>query len=216
MTTSAESTSISAGLRAATAVAHERAESATFVDDLLSGRADLDACRQLPGQLYFVYQALETTGDALATDPIAGAVVDERLRRVPALLADLAALGVDPDALRPLPAVARYAAAIESTRDDPARFVAHHYTRYLGDLSGGQVVAHRMRLHYGLGDDAVNFYRFDGIDKLKRYKDSYRDRLDALDIDDAARDRLLAEAVRAFEYNEAMFADLSVGESRPA
>nr|EMP11580.2 heme oxygenase [Gordonia sp. NB41Y] len=174
----------------------------------MSGRLDVAAYARLTGQLYFVYRALEEVGDELAGDPVVDAVHDEILRRVPRLRADLAALGVDADAVTPLPAVSRYVDAIEATRDDPARYVAHHYTRYLGDLSGGQVVAHKMRQNYGVGDEALSFYDFD-IDKLKRYKDAYRDSLDALPIDDAAVERLLAEAVDAFGHNQALFGDLS-------
>lgn len=200
---------VSERLRSATAVAHEQAEHAPFIDDLMSGRLDADAYRRLAEQLLFVYQALEDVGDHLAGDPVADAVGDERLRRVPRLRADLVALGGDPDALEPLPAVAAYVAAIEATRTNPARYVAHHYTRYLGDLSGGQVVAHRMRLHYGIDDAALTFYDFD-IEKLKRYKDAYRDRLDAIDLDTDGIDQLVSEAVEAFGHNQALFADLGV------
>ncbi|MDL9944339.1 biliverdin-producing heme oxygenase [Gordonia sp. ABSL11-1] len=200
---------LSEDLRAATAVAHDRAERATFVDDLMSGRLDASGYRRMAAQLYFVYRALEEVGDDLADDPVAGPVVDERLRRVPRLSADLVALGLDPDAATPLPGVAAYVAAIEATRTDPARFVAHHYTRYLGDLSGGQVIRSRMKLHYGLTDEMLTFYVFDGIDKLKRYKDAYRATLDGLPLDDDQARAVIDEAVAAFEHNERLFAELA-------
>lgn len=210
-------TTISAGLRAATAVAHERAERSTFVADLMSGDLDADAYARMAAQLYFVYRALEQAGDALGEDsttaPVVAGIIDERFRRLPRLTADLEALGVDPTSVSPLPSVARYVEAIMSSRTDPARFVAHHYTRYLGDLSGGQVIRSRMKLHYGLTDETLSFYVFDGIEKLKRFKDDYRVALDALPFDDAARERLLDEAVRAFEFNEALFADLDGEQS---
>ncbi|MAU84609.1 biliverdin-producing heme oxygenase [Gordonia sp. Z-3] len=201
--------SVSAGLRSATAVAHDRAERAHFVDDLMSGRLDAAGYLRMAVQLYFIYRALESVGDELSGEEVAGAVVDERLRRLPRLTADLAALGVDPTTITPLPGVTAYVAAIERTRTDPVRFVAHHYTRYLGDLSGGQVIRSRMKLHYGLTDDALSFYVFDEIDKLKRYKDTYRDTLDGLPLDDHQVRILLDEAVRAFEHNEQMFAELA-------
>ena len=108
MTTSQLPATISERLRAATAVAHQQAESARFVDDLMSGRLDGAQYTRLAVQLYFVYCALEEVGDHLADDPVAAAVVDERLRRLPRLRADLAALGIDPDTVAPLPAVQRY------------------------------------------------------------------------------------------------------------
>ncbi|WP_238419843.1 heme oxygenase (biliverdin-producing) [Gordonia sp. 'Campus'] len=203
-----ERPSISARLRSATAAAHERAEHAPFIDDLMSGRLDTFEYQRLAVQLYFVYEALENVGAHLAGDPVADAVLDEKLLRVPRLGADLASFGIDPRSATPLPAVARYVAAIESTRTDPARFVAHHYTRYLGDLSGGQVVAHRMREHYGVESTGLSFYSFDGIDKLKRYKDAYRSRVDELPLDDEAVERMIDEAVAAFDHNQAVFEDL--------
>ena len=200
--------SISERLSSATAVAHERAEHAPFIDDLMSGRLDSGEYQRLAVQLYFVYEALERVGADLAGDPVADAVLDPKLLRLQRLGADLASFGIDPSQSTPLPAVARYVTAIESTRDDPARYVAHHYTRYLGDLSGGQVVAHRMREHYGVDDAALTFYSFDEIDKLKRYKDAYRARLDALPLDAKSIDRLVAEAIAAFDHNQAVFGDL--------
>lgn len=209
--TLALSGALSEDLKEATAVAHERAETSVFIDELLSGRLGAEDFGRLTGQLYFIYSALEATGDALADDPVAGAIVDERLRRVPSLIADLQSLGADPAELTPLPEVADYVAAIESSVDDPARYVAHHYTRYLGDLSGGQVLAHKMREHYGLGPDTLSFYNFAAIEKIKPYRDGYRERLDTLPLDAPARRRLLDEAVEAFRHNEAMFAALDRG-----
>ncbi|MEE3852382.1 biliverdin-producing heme oxygenase [Gordonia sp. LSe1-13] len=205
----AASGSVSESLRSATAEAHDRAERATFVDDLMSGRLDAAGYRRMAAQLYFIYRALESVGDELAGDAVAGPVVDERLRRLPRLTADLTALGIDPDGVAPLPGVAGYVAAIEATRTDPARFVAHHYTRYLGDLSGGQVIRSRMKLHYGLTDETLSFYVFDEIDKLKRYKDGYRETLDRLPLDAEQMRALIDEAVEAFEHNERMFAELA-------
>ena len=82
---------------------------------------------------------------------------------------------------------------------------AHHYVRYLGDLSGGQVIGRMMQRHYGVSDECVTFYRFAEIPKTKPYKDNYRAALDALPIDAADRERLLAEATDAFLLNLNLF-----------
>ncbi|MFW0791751.1 heme oxygenase (biliverdin-producing) [Gordonia sp. CPCC 205333] len=201
-------TAVSDRLRQATSAAHENAERSAFVESLMSGELDARAYGRLAAQLYYVYRALESTGDELRDDPVAGGFHDEKLRRLPSLTGDLAALGVDFSAVEPLPSTTAYVDAIAASVDDPVRYVAHHYTRYLGDLSGGQVVAHRLREHYSVGDDALTFFKFAGIDKLKRYKDAYRDRLDGLTLDEREIDRLTAEAVRAFEFNSALFAEL--------
>lgn len=201
--------SISARLRAATAAAHERAEGSAFVEQLLAGRLDIDAYRAMAAQLYFIYDALEVVGDGFVGDRVGGAVHDERLRRTPRLREDLAELGVAAHDTTVLTSTAAYVARIRETADDPVGFVAHHYTRYLGDLSGGQVIRSRMKVHYGITDAALSFYVFDGIEKLKRFKDDYRATLDGLALGEADIVRLLDEAVLAFEFNEALFVDLA-------
>ena len=61
-----------------------------------------------------------------------------------------------------------------------ALLVAHHYTRYLGDLSGGQAIGRILDRTFELDGQGVAFYDFPEIEKPKLYKDGYRARLDAL------------------------------------
>ncbi|MTV25220.1 biliverdin-producing heme oxygenase [Nitriliruptoraceae bacterium ZYF776] len=200
-----------AALRAATAEAHERAESTRFVADLMEGRLEVDAYAGLLGQLRHVYAALESVGDGLATDPVAGPFVDEDLRRLAHLERDLTDLvgGDWPAAATPRPATARYVARLREVADWPGGFVAHHYTRYLGDLAGGQAIRAAVRRHYGLeGDVGTRFFVFDRIEKPKVWRDAYRARLDALPLDADERTRVAAEAVHAFELNTELFLDL--------
>ncbi|WP_395110079.1 biliverdin-producing heme oxygenase, partial [Actinomadura sp. SCN-SB] len=103
----------------------------------------------------------------------------------------------------------RYCARLrEVCFDWPGGFVAHHYTRYLGDLSGGQYIGVQVRKNLGLaaGDDGVRFYRFPG--EPKSYKDRYRALLDDAPWDRAERARIIAEVKRAYRLNAAVTADL--------
>ncbi|PRQ10408.1 heme oxygenase [Corynebacterium sp. 13CS0277] len=204
---------LSQALRTSTAAAHERAEHSTFMDDLLGGRLDVAAFVALQEQSWLFYTALERAARAVASDPLAADIVDPRLERVAALEADLDYLHGDGSwrqRVRALPATAAYVARLEeiaATRD-AARLVAHHYVRYLGDLSGGQVIGRMMQRHYGVADEAVSFYRFADIPKVKPYKDDYRAHLDALPLSYADRQRLLAEASDAFLFNLQVFTAL--------
>lgn len=196
-------------LRISTTQVHDEAEHSTFMADLLAGRADREAFVRLTEQLALVYAALEDVVDAHADDPVVAAVDDRRLRRLPALAADLDALRGPGwrDDLTPLPATGAYVERLRGCAGDPARLVAHHYTRYLGDLSGGQVIPTMLTRHYGV-EEGLSFYRFDELGKIKPYKDAYRAALDALPLDAAARARAADEAVEAFRRNTALFADL--------
>ena len=60
--------------------------------------------------------------------------------------------------------------------DTPGRwaggFVAHHYTRYLGDLSGGQAIGRLMKRHFGFETNGILFYLFDQIADPKAFKET--------------------------------------------
>lgn len=88
-------------------------------------------------------------------------------------------------------------------REDPVLLVAHAYTRYMGDLSGGQVlrkVAQRA-LKLPPTGEGVKFYQFDAIHSAKAFKQLYRSRMNELDLDMDTKRRLVEEAVRAFQFN---------------
>ncbi|MCB0889873.1 MAG: biliverdin-producing heme oxygenase, partial [Nocardioidaceae bacterium] len=88
-------------------------------------------------------------------------------------------------------------------------FVAHHYTRYLGDLSGGQAIGAILSREYGLSGSGVEFYAFPEIAKPKLYKDAYRERLDALALTSEEKHAVVEEVKVAFSLNQALFAELS-------
>ena len=58
---------------------------------------------------------------------------------------------------------------------DPALLIAHHYTRYLGDLSGGQTLRRCAVRHFGLDKNStqgVAFYCFPDIPSPKDFKNA--------------------------------------------
>ncbi|AOT58611.1 MULTISPECIES: biliverdin-producing heme oxygenase [Streptomyces] len=218
MDASATATPFSTLIRTASHDAHTEAETSTFMGDLLGGRLGLDAFARYTEQLWFVYRALEEAADGLADDPVAGPFIRPELLRTAELERDLAHL-MGPgwrERVSPLPATAAYAARVEEcARTWPAGYVAHHYTRYLGDLSGGQVIRDRAERRWGFArkGDGVRFYVFDAIDNPAAFKRDYRALLDAVDADDLERQRIVDECRRAFAFNTAVFREL--GEEYP-
>ncbi|MDP9801273.1 heme oxygenase [Arcanobacterium wilhelmae] len=204
-----ENLSLAGAMRAATATAHNEAEHTTFMEDLVSGNAPKEAWGELSLQMLYVYRALETAARKHAEHPVLAPIFDERLERLAAIEQDLAALGLTERAADPASQLASTRAYVEAIENaTPGALVAHHYVRYLGDLSGGQIIATMLRRNYGLGDDVLNFYSFPGIDKPKVFKDEYRAALDALPADEAARAEIIDNAVQAFHYNQAVFVEL--------
>ena len=198
-------------LRESTRDVHERAHHSEFMDALFDGELTLAGYARLAAQYHFVYQAIEEAGDALRGDPVAAPFVFEELRRGPALEADLAfLLGEDWAAqLEPVPATEAYVRRIRAVAADwPGGYVAHHYTRYLGDLAGGQAVRSLLKRHYGVEGPGALFYSFD-IANVPAFRKRYRAELDAAPWDEAEQRRIVTETRVAFECNIAVLADLA-------
>ena len=89
--------------------------------------------------------------------------------------------------------------------------LAHQYTRYMGDLSGGQVIKRILMKALNLSDDGgLKFYEFEHVRNKKAFKDKYRSSLDALQLDKDTADRLVEESIKSFELNIELFDELGV------
>ncbi|MBH0776391.1 biliverdin-producing heme oxygenase [Nocardia bovistercoris] len=201
-------------IRSATEQQHAEAENSSFITDMLGGGLGIASYRRYTTQLWFIYRALESRWDALANDPVAAPFIRPELARTAALERDLAhLLGPRWRAdIAALPATAAYAARIEEcARDWPAGYIAHHYTRYLGDLSGGQVIRGAAEKLWDLPrrGDGVRFYVFEDIANPAAFKREYRALLDELTVDELELRRVLDEGRRAFALNTAVFAELA-------
>ncbi|MFD8128794.1 biliverdin-producing heme oxygenase [Streptomyces mirabilis] len=211
-------TAFSTLIRTASHEQHMEAETSTFMSDLLGGRLGVEAYGRYTEQLWFVYEALEADAERLASDPVAGPFIRPELLRRGALERDLTHLrGVDWRAtLTALPATEAYAARVaECAREWPGGYVAHHYTRYLGDLSGGQIIRDKAEQTWGFArkGDGVRFYVFEDIGNPAAFKRGYRELLDGVRADELERQRIVAECRRAFALNTAVFHAL--GEEFP-
>ncbi|NJP67443.1 heme oxygenase (biliverdin-producing) [Streptomyces spiramenti] len=213
-------TPFSTQIREASHQQHTEAENSSFMSDLLGGGLGVEAFRLYTEQLWFVYRALEAPTAQLAADPVAGPFVRPELARVAELERDLDHMHGSAawrDEVRPLPATAAYAERITETATGwTGGYVAHHYTRYLGDLSGGQVIRSIAEKTWGFEPkgDGVRFYVFEGIGNPAAFKREYRTLLDAVPGDDAERLRIVEECKRAFSLNSAVFQDLGAATSR--
>lgn len=198
-------------LREVTQEDHTAAETSTFISTLMGGERSGRDYTWLISQYSYIYGALETEVRAQASDPAVTAIFDMSLERGAQIEADLMVLlpayGFHslPAAL---PATVAYVNAIHAAAKEPARLVAHHYLRYLGDLSGGLAIGRLVARHYEIGAEALNMWNFEQVSKPKLYKDAYRAKLDEYGADPERAEALLDEAKRGFQWNKAMFDDL--------
>ncbi len=195
---------------------HEDSAGANFMSDLMKGLGTREDYVALVAQHYFLYEALESAQASFSHDATASEFISGKLTRLPALEADMAYLAGPAwrDSFAPVSATERYVERIEKVAAEgwAGGFIAHHYTRYLGDLSGGQAISRIMQRLYGLDTDGVRFYEFDQIDSPKQFKEAYRDALDSVGWDAAERERVIDEVLAAYRLNTEVFVDLAAAK----
>ena len=210
----------SQALRERTWTNHGDSEGATFMKDLMTGKGTREDYVALVAQHYFIYAAIEAAAERFAGDPVAAPFITPQLTRLPAIEDDLEFLiGADwRQQITPLATTERYVDRVNEVAADgwAGGFIAHHYTRYLGDLSGGQVIRTLMQRQFGFDTNGVGFYLFDQIAKPKEFKETYRDQLDAVSWDAAESDRVIDEVVTAYRFNTELFVDLSEAKATAA
>ena len=201
-------------LRAATGAAHQDAEDAPFVAELLAGTLTLAGYLGMLRSLHAIYLALEQQLELHALEASIAAIAamtKERLARAAAIALDLEELA-GPAWQKSLPlepaAKSQYIARIQQAGDtEPVLLVAHAYVRYLGDLSGGQLmrraVAPILGSHAGT---AIRFYEFGEPSAVRQLKTQFRDGLNDIP---AASEAIVAEALLAFEMHRLLFDQLA-------
>lgn len=199
---------LSTELRARTAAAHACAEDSPFLTALAGGRVTASGLAALLSRLAPVYEALEEATASWTGDPLVSRFVLPGLHRSARLRADLEHLTGCADV--PLtPASGAYTARIRQVaRTSSAAFLAHHYTRYLGDVSGGQVFGAAVERHLGAADGSgASFFAFPGLRPIA-VKQHYRRCLDGLTLSADQREALVAEARVAYRLNVHLTAEL--------
>lgn len=197
----------SARIREATRAEHGAAESTGFIARLMAGELAEGDYWRLIAQYLPVYEALEARVEELAvTSPLVASFHDPRLARAGAIRHDLAArFGEDAGIDAPLPITETYARRIREA--DAPRLLAHHYLRYLGDLSGGQAIGALVARHYGVPREQLGIWDFSEIDAPKRVKDAYRLRLDTI-TDPADQEAFLEESRAGYRLAGDLFSAL--------
>lgn len=195
-------------LREGTKHSHTAAENTAFMKCFLKGIVEREPFRKLLANLYLVYSALEDELRRHQNDPVVGAMYFPELNRTANLERDLAFYYGDNwrDQITALPAGKIYVDRIhEVANTDPVLLIAHAYTRYMGDLSGGQalknIIRSAMNLPPDQGTGLHEFEQIPTVEAKRAFKEKYRDTLNGLPLDDAAIDRIIDEANRAFTLN---------------
>ncbi|MFH7028350.1 MAG: heme oxygenase (biliverdin-producing) [Heteroscytonema crispum UTEX LB 1556] len=206
------SSNLASKLRVGTKKAHTMAENVGFVKCFLKGVVEKSSYRKLVGNFYFIYSAMEEEMEKHRNHPVVSKINFTQLNRKHSLEQDLSYYyGVNwREQVKLSPAGEAYVQRIrEISEKEPELLVAHSYTRYLGDLSGGQILKNIAVTAMNLGEgEGTAFYEFADIPDEKAFKATYRQALDQLPIDDVVADRIVDEANAAFGVNMKMFQEL--------
>ena len=191
-------TDFSIQIKEGTKKSHSAAENTSFVASFLRGVVSKESYKKLISDLYFVYSAMEEEVDNLKDHPIIGQIQLPDLNRVNALEKDVRFFygPIWRSLITPSEACNQYVNRIrEVAKNEPELLVGHHYTRYLGDLSGGQILKGIAEKALALGDgQGLKFYDFEKIEDTKAYKAGYRGILDGLPITEQQANAIIVEA----------------------
>lgn len=206
------SSNLATKLREGTKKSHTMAENVGFVKCFLKGTVEKTSYRNLVTNLYFVYTAMEEEMERHKDHPIVSKIYFPELNRKASLESDLAYYYGNNwrEQVAPSEAGKAYVQRIREVSETAPEFlVAHSYTRYLGDLSGGQILKGIAQRAMNLQDgEGTAFYEFEDIADEKGFKNKYRQAMNDLDIDEATADRIVEEANDAFGLNMNLFKEL--------
>jgi len=196
--------SIVTALYLRTKTLHVEAERTGIIRDLLRGEASRDAYVLLMRNLLPAYQAMERGLEHHRGSPGLGLLAGYRFDRALTIESDLVALcGERWNHDIPLLAAGEiYASRIaQVTEGDGGGLIAHAYTRYLGDLSGGQILQRLLARSLQLRPSELSFYDFSRFSDLDALKADYRKALElagTLALDTRA---VIEEGAAAFSLN---------------
>lgn len=196
--------SLSGALRERTAKLHMQAERAGIVNDILRGTASRRGYALLLRNLLPAYEAMEGGLDRHRGTRGTSLFARREIYRADSLRADLTALAGAgwEHTLALLPSGAAYRDRLaEAAHHDGGRLIAHAYARYMGDLSGGQILKKLLGKSMGLTAGELTFYDFPAIADMRAFKTEFRDALDRAGDEVADFEAVVEEGAAAFQLN---------------
>nr|ARW69340.1 Heme oxygenase [Polysiphonia sp.] len=206
-------TNLAQQLRQGTTKSHSMAENVSFVKSFLGGVVDKKSYRQLVANLYFIYDAIEEQIEENKDNLAVKAIYFPELYRKKSLINDLDYYYGSTwlDKIKPSSATQLYIERIRKIGySNPELLIAHSYTRYIGDLSGGQILKKIARSAMQLPNDkGTAFYDFDSISDEKLFKENYRISLNSIPLNNKQIEQIITEANIAFNLNMKIFQELN-------
>lgn len=187
--------------------------------ELLHGRIERRSYCVLLRNLHALYAALEAALRANSAHACIAPIYFPKLLRTDVLAADLRDLHGDRwiDDLDLAPTTLHYADRLREIQvTSPHLLVAHAYVRYLGDLSGGQILSHIVRRSLPSPQAQTRFLDFGAPEEVATLTREFRSGLDAIALDARCLGEIVAEAQLAFVMHARLFEELLLAGRAPA
>lgn len=204
-------TTLSKQIKEGTKKSHTMAENTGFITCFLKGVVEKKSYVKLMSDLYHVYSTMEEEFERHKDHEILSKIYYPELFRKQSIEKDLEYyLGSDwRDKVTQTPSCKEYVSKIKEVSNVfPELLISHHYTRYIGDLSGGQILKGIAKTALQVDDAGMNFYIFTDIPDEKKFKEQYRNTLDSLPFEQETIDSIIVEANNAFKYNMKVFKEI--------
>jgi heme oxygenase len=199
------STSLASELKRATSELHARVEQTGIIAKLIQGELTQSEYCLLLRNLAPLYRAMEMGLATHCEHPAIAPVYDPNLFRTPYLADDLVCLhGPDWREQITLSAAAReYANHVrELAAAKPALLVAHAYVRYMGDMSGGQIIKRRIARALNLPlNQGLSVHDFGSRAQLCARLHAFRTGLNQIPLTTEQQSEIIIEACVAFDHH---------------
>ncbi len=212
---------------------HSMAQNSAFVQGFFKGISSPESYKNLLTSLYYVYSAMESEVlDALKDSDTKEAqwirALDAKeLRRLSGLEKDMEYFygenwkeDIAPPSAGTVAYVGRIRELVADMNDESDEetskksllylFVAHQYTRYLGDLFGGQMMGNMASRSMDLPQDGSGtaFYTFDNVPSTKDFITDWYTTLNDLGISPKQQQEIVDEANLVFDLNIGILEEL--------
>ncbi|HEV8052661.1 MAG TPA: biliverdin-producing heme oxygenase [Parachlamydiaceae bacterium] len=198
---------LAARMKKATGEIHNTVESRPFMKDLLNGKITKEQYGQYLINLKCIYNALEKGLKFNHLISYIDPLHIPELFRSEAIENDL--VFFDTENMFPNEEALSHASVIEfNSMYNPHLLIAHAYTRYLGDVFGGQHIYPAVADSFG--EESTKFYQFNELlDKYSferpgAFGAHYRELLNKLPLTPQEKDEIVVEAISAFELTDKM------------
>lgn len=206
-------TTIASKLKEGTAIKHRETEQVPYMKAIFRGGLDPQTYTNQLVNLLEVYSLMESLFTAHKSDPILSLVYFPELFRTESLKKDIEYYQSkyntkrNPEITEATKAYRNHIQKIADT--EPYLLVAQSYVRYLGDLSGGQIIKKMVAKSFGLsGNEGTEFYEFPAISDHNAFKGMYREKMDTLPLNESQIEKLVSEAIVTFDLNKNLFQEL--------